>query len=277
MDMLEHRVVLITGASRGIGAATARLLATYGAAVAVNYLNNAAAAERVVQHITSGGGRAIAVQADVRVRDDVEHMVKTVGEHLGPIDTLVLNAHISSPIAPFVDLPWEEFEAKITGEMQAAFYCVKAVVPGMRARKKGCIVATSSGVSQYPPVGASAHSAAKSALNAFMRSLALELGPVGIRVNIVAPGLIMTDNTAPLPEQMKHMMARRTPLRRNGQPEDIAGAILMLVLDEAGFVTGNYLNVDGGMQLGQAGVEDISAVNRAPLPAPDPRSRVAQG
>lgn len=268
MSILEHRVVLITGASRGIGAATARLLATYGAAVAVNYRNNAAAAEHVVQDITSSGGHAIAVQADVRVRGEVERMVKTVGERLGSIDTLVLNAHISSSIAPFVDLSWEAFEPKITGEVQAAFYCVKAVLPGMLASQKGCIVARSSGVSQYPPVGASAHSAAKSALNAFMRSLALELGPVGIRVNIVAPGLIMTDNTAPLPEQMKQMMARRTPLRRNGQPEDIAGAILMLVLDEAGYVTGTYLNIDGGMQLGQAGMEDISAVNRSQLPAP---------
>jgi NAD(P)-dependent dehydrogenase (short-subunit alcohol dehydrogenase family) len=87
----------------------------------------------------------------------------------------------------------------------------------------------------------------------------------------------MTDNTAPLPDQLKHLMASRTPLRRNGQPEDVAGAILMLALDEAGFVTGNYLNVDGGMQLGQTGMEDISAVNRSQVPASDPRSRVAQG
>lgn len=276
MDMLEHRVVLITGASRGIGAATARLLATYGAAVAVNYLNNAAAAERVVQDITSGGGRAIAVQADVRVRDEVERMVKTVGEQLGPIDTLVLNAHISSPIAPFVDQRWEAFEAKVTGEMQAAFYCVQAVVPAMMTSKKGCIIATSSGVSQSPPPGASAHSAGKSALDGLMRSLALELGPAGIRVNVVAPGLIMTDNTAALPEQMKHLMASTTPLQRNGQPEDVAGAILLLALDEAVYVTGNYLHVDGGHQIGEVG-RDISAVNRSQQLASDLRSRVAQG
>lgn len=267
--MLNNRVVLITGASRGIGAATARLLAKHGAAVAVNFVNNAAAAEAVVRAITSAGGRAFAVKADVRVSTEVEHMVNAVGDQLGPIDTLVLNAHIKSPIVPFVNHPWEDFEAKITGEMKAAFYCVKAVMPGMLASKKGCIIAISSGVSQYPPAGACAHSVAKSALNALMRSLALELGTVGIRVNTIAPGLIMTDNTAPLPEQFKQMMASKTPLRRNGLPEDVAGTILMLVRDEAVFVTGNYLNVDGGMQIGQFGI-DISAVNRSQGPRSAP-------
>src|SRR6266699_5812207 len=193
MTILENRVVLITGASRGIGAATARLLAKHGAAVVVNYVNNTAAAARVVQDITSEGGRAIAVRADVRVRDEVENMVKTVGEQLGPIDTLVLNAHIDTPVAPIVNQSWEEFEAKIIGEMKAAFYCVQAVVPGMLANKKGCIVATSSSTSQHPTAGTGGQSAAKSALDALRRVLAVELGPAGIRVNMVAPGLTLTD------------------------------------------------------------------------------------
>jgi 3-oxoacyl-[acyl-carrier protein] reductase len=271
MNLLENRVVLITGASRGIGAATARLFAKHGAAVAVNYANNAAAAERVVQDITSEGGRAIAVQADVRVRDEVERMVKTVGEHLGPIDTLVLNAHIHTSIAPIVNQSWEEFEAKITGEMKAAFYCVKAVVPGMLARKKGCIIATSSSTSQHPSLGTGGQSAAKSALNALMRVLAVELGPAGIRVNMVAPGLTLTETAAQLPEQIKGMVAGLTPLGRNGLPEDVAGAILMLALDEAGFVTGNYVSVDGGMHIGP------SALNITRVPASEPKSSVAKG
>jgi 3-oxoacyl-[acyl-carrier protein] reductase len=250
MTILEKRVVLITGASRGIGAATARLLAKHGAAVAVNYVNNAAAAERVVQDITREDGRAIAVRADVRVRDEVERMVRTVGEQLGTIDTLILNAHIDTTLAPIVNQSWEAFEAKIMGEMKAAFYCVQAVTPGMLENKKGCIVATSSSTAQHPTAGTGGQSVAKSALDALMRVLAIELGPAGIRVNMVAPGLTLTETSARLPEQIKGMVAGMTPLGRNGLPEDVAGAILMLVLDEAGFVTGNTLSVDGGMHIG---------------------------
>ena len=239
MTMLEHRVVLITGASRGIGAATARLLAKHGAAVAVNYLSNAAAAERVVQDITREDGRAIAVRADVRARDEVERMVKTVSEQLGPIDTLVLNAHIQTTIAPIINQSWEAFEAKITGEMKAAFYCVQAVVPVMITNSKGCIIATSSSTAQHPTAGTGGQSVAKSAIDGLMKVLAVELGPAGIRVT-----------AARLPEQIKGMVASITPLGRNGLPEDVAGAILMLALDEAGFVTGNSLSVDGGMHIG---------------------------
>jgi len=250
MTMLEHRVVLITGASRGIGAATARLLAKHGAAVAVNYVSNAAAAERVVQDITREDGRAMAVRADVRVRDEVERMVKTVSEQLGPIDTLILNAHIHTTIAPIVNQSWEAFEAKILGEMKAAFYCVQAVVPAMITSKKGCIIATSSSTAQHPTAGTGGQSVAKSAINGLMKVLAVELGPAGIRVNMVAPGLTLTETAARLPEQIKGMVASITPLGRNGLPEDVAGAILMLALDEAGFVTGNSLSVDGGMHIG---------------------------
>jgi len=247
--MLENRVVLITGASRGIGAATARLLAKHGAAVAVNYAHNSGAADAVVREIMNSGGRAMAVKADVRERCEVERMVNEVSEKLGAIDTLVLNANIMFPMASFVNYAWEDFEAKVMGEMKAAFFCVKAVAPGMLERKKGCIVAVSSGLSRHPGFGFCAHSTAKSALDALMKSLAFELGPAGIRVNTVAPGLTITDATANVPEQHKEMTARITPLRRNGLPEDVAGAILMLVREEAGFVTGNYVTVDGGMQM----------------------------
>lgn len=247
--MLENRVVLVTGASRGIGAATARLLAKHGAAVAVNYANNSGAAERVVDNIMRSGGRAAAVKADVRVPEQVEAMINTVTGQLGTIDTLVLNANIMFPITSFLNYAWEDFEAKVMGEMKAAFYCVRAVVPGMLERKKGCIVGVSSGLSRHPGFGFCAHSTAKSALDALMKSLAFELGPAGIRVNTVAPGLTITDATAGVPDQQKEMMASMTPLRRNALPEDVAGAILMLVREEAGFVTGNYVSVDGGMQM----------------------------
>ena len=175
--LMKEKVALVTGGSRGIGAATAKLLARHGAAVAVNYFRSAKAARKVVSEIVAAGGTALAVRADVRNMDQVEAMARTVAAKLGPIDTLVLNASISFPVVPFLKFPWEDFQAKLLGEMKAAFICCKAVVPSMVERKNGCIIGISSGLSRVPGEGFCAHSTAKSGLDAFMKSLALELGP----------------------------------------------------------------------------------------------------
>jgi len=244
--LMHERVVLVTGASRGIGAATAKLLAAHGAAVAVNYLQNEAAAGEVVEMITQAGGRAVAVQADVRDRGEVEAMVGRVSDELGFIDTLVVNAAIQFPIVPFMEYPWEAFHDKIVGELGAAFFCCRAVVPAMIEAGLGCIIAVSSGLSRHPGHGFCAHSTAKSGLDAFVRALALELGPKGIRVNTVSPGLTITDATSFLPQAAKDASARATPLGRNAEPEDIAGVILAVAADTTGFMTGAYLPVSGG-------------------------------
>jgi 3-oxoacyl-[acyl-carrier protein] reductase len=244
--LLEDRIVLVTGASRGIGAATAKLMAEHGAAVAVNYHNSEEAAEKVVATIEKAGGRAVAVQADVRDQAEVEAMVEWVSDELGPIDTLVSNASIQFPVVPFLEYPWEAFQAKLVGELGAAFFCCRAVAPAMVEAGEGCIIAVSSGLSRHPGTGFCAHSAAKSGLDAFVRALALELGPYGIRVNTVAPGLTITDATAFLPKEAKDATARSTPLCRNAQPEDIAGVILAMAADATGFMTGAYLPVSGG-------------------------------
>jgi len=243
---LKGKVALVTGASRGIGAATARLLATHGAAVAVNYFKSKEAAEKVVQSITDSGGTALAVPADVRKADEVRAMVEMTISKLGPVDILVLNAGASVPWKPFVELTTEEFENKVHGELQGFFHPLKVVIPDMLKRKSGCIVGISSGLSRHPGFGFSAHTTAKSAVDGLMKSLALELGPSGIRVNTVSPGLTRTDATAWLPEERIAATAQATPLKRVGEPEDIAGAVLLMVSDKARFITGAYLPVSGG-------------------------------
>ena len=247
--LMSDRVVLITGASRGIGAATAKLLGQHGAAVGVNYYGSEEAAQQVVEEISSDGGRAVAVKADVRDPQQVDAMVQQVSEAFGAIDTLVINANAGFPMAPFVDYRWEDFEAKLLGELKGAFFPCKAVVPSMIEQKRGCIIAVSSGLSRDPGQGFCAHSTAKSGLDAFVKSLALELGPHGIRANVVAPGLTLTDATAFLPQEHKDASAQMVPLKRNGLPEDVAGAILLLASQEARFITGAYLPVSGGAQM----------------------------
>lgn len=247
--LLEGRTAVVTGASRGIGAATAKELARHGATVGVNYFQSEAAARRVVDEIAEERGRAVPLRADVRDPAQVEAMVEEAERALGPIDTLVINAAISFPMVPFLDIGWEDFEAKLVGELKAAFVCCKAFLPGMLALKRGSIIAISSGLSRYPGVGFCAHSTAKSGLDAFARSLALELGPKGIRVNVVSPGLTETDATAGLPVEYKAAVARSTPLGRIAIPEDVAGVVALLASDEARFVTGAYISAAGGVQM----------------------------
>jgi len=247
--LLNGRTALITGSSRGIGAATARLFGAEGAAVAVNYHLSEAAARSVVAAIRDGGGRAEAFGADVREADQVETMVRAAEGALGPIDTLVINASIGFPVAPFLDYDWNDFEAKLTGELRAAFHVTRAVAPGMVERGSGCIIGISSGLSRHPGVGFCAHSTAKSGLDGFLKSLALELGPRGIRVNTVAPGLTITDATAHMPAEQRERVARMTPLGRVAEPEDVAGAVLLLASHHARFVSGTYLPPSGGVMM----------------------------
>jgi len=243
---LRGQVAMVTGASRGIGAATAKLLAKNGAAVAVNYYKSKEAAEAVVKSIVDDGGTALPVQADVRERDQVAAMVSAVNNELGPIDILILNAGAAVPWKAFMELTTEEFENKVVGEIRGFFHPAQLVIPQMMERRRGCIVGISSGLSRHPGFGFSSHTTAKSGVDGLMKSLALELGPIGIRVNTVAPGLTMTDATSWLPKERIEDTARMTPMKRVGQPEDIAGAVLMVVRDDAGFVTGNYIAVSGG-------------------------------
>ena len=169
---LAGNVALVTGASRGIGAAVAKALAAQGAAVAVNYFGSEAAAEGVVQKIRASGGRAVAVRADARDQAQVEIMAATVKAQFGPIGILVLNASIGFPMAGILEYPWEAFQAKLLGELGAAFHGCRAVAPQMIERQGGSIVAITSGLARNPGWGFCAHSAAKAGLEGFVRALA---------------------------------------------------------------------------------------------------------
>jgi len=247
--LLKDKVAVVTGSSRGIGAATVKLLAAQGAKVAVNYVKAQDKGEAVVGQIKEGGGQAILVQADVSRPEDAERLVEEARKAHGPIDILVNNANFSFPVAPFTEYPWEGFESKLVSELRASFFTCRAASKEMIERKQGCIVNVSSGLSRHPSPGFIAHSTAKAGLDAFSRGLAAELGPFGIRVNVVSPGLVLTDATAFHPEEAKQAMAAQTPLRRVGQPDDIAGAILFYCTEWSKFVSGTYLPVCGGMQM----------------------------
>ena len=247
--ILENQVAVVTGSSRGIGAATAKLLAKNGAKVAVNYVKAKEKGEAVVEDIRKEGGKAILVQADVVDPAQVKTLIEKTQKELGPVDILVNNANMHFPIEPFIKYSWEDFERKLVNEMKASFQTCQAVIPGMIEREYGCIVNVSSGLSRVPGPGFVAHSSAKSALDAFTKALAMELGQYGIRVNVVAPGLTVTDATSHQGEEAMKAVARRTPLMRVGEPEDIAGAVLFYCSSWSRFVTGTYLPVCGGIQM----------------------------
>jgi len=248
--LLHDKVALVTGASRGIGLATALLLAEHGAKVAINYRDSEAQARRVKEMIEEEGGTAEIFGADVTHAAEVESLVQAVQQRFERIDILVANAHINFRLRAFVDYEWTDLERKVSDELKAVFYPCQAVVPGMLRRKSGSIVAISSSLSKRSDPGFVAQSTAKAAADAFVRALAAELGPGGVRVNTVAPGVTLTDAAMPMSPAVKEALAARCPMRRNGLPEDMAGAVLFLASDLSQFMTGAYLPVDGGFTMG---------------------------
>jgi 3-oxoacyl-[acyl-carrier protein] reductase len=203
-------------------------------------------AEAIRQEINGAGGRAIAVQADVRDRGSVDRMVAAAEKELGRIDILVNNANIDFPMQPFTEMSWPDIEAKLTGEIGAMVHCCQAVLPGMIEKKYGKIILISSTLSREPGFGFAAHCAAKAAVDSLARTMAHELGPAGIYVNVVGPGLTRTDATAGLPVEVFHHTAEHTPLLRVAEPQDIASVTMFLASEMSDYVTGQYIPVNGG-------------------------------
>jgi 3-oxoacyl-[acyl-carrier protein] reductase len=242
-------VALVTGASRGIGAATALLLARNGWAVAVNYVRDDAAATAVADDITASGGTALVVRADVTDSASVGQMTCRIEERLGTIDTLVCNAAgVSDPaFGHLLDISPEAVEALVLAQLRAVLTPARAVLPGMAARGRGSVVVVSSELARHPKAGFCALSVAKGTVEAAARAMAEEFGPRGVRVNTVAPGPTLTDAAAWASADVRQGWADLTPLHRNALADDVAGPIAFLAGDAARFVTGAHLPADGGV------------------------------
>lgn len=244
LQRLKNQVAIITGASRGIGKATAIALAEEGAKIVVNYANNSQAAEEVVQNILDAGGEAIAFQADVSQPEQVEAMIKATTDQWGRIDILVNNAGITRDTL-MLRMKLEDWQRVIDLNLTGVFLCCKAVSKIMLKQRSGRIINISSVAGQMGNAGQANYSAAKAGVIGLTKTLAKEFASRGVTVNAVAPGFIETDMTSGL--QAAEIL-KAIPLNRYGKPEEIAGMIRFLAADTASnYITGQVFNVDGGM------------------------------
>jgi 3-oxoacyl-[acyl-carrier protein] reductase len=243
---LSGQIAIVTGASRGIGRAIASELAAAGATVVVNYRVREDAATETVGGIRAAGGQAMACRADVSSPAGISSLVAATIAQFGRVDALVCNAGLvrSRLGALLTDEQWHEMhEVGLWG----AFACAREVLPHMMAQGRGTITCVSSIAGVRGAQGLVGYAAVKGGVNAMVRALAVELGPKGIRINAVAPGLIRTDMSQELRDYIGDDLIRRIPQRRIGEPREVASAVRFLASDEAGYITGAVLQVDGGL------------------------------
>lgn len=243
---LEGKKALVTGASRGIGRAIALALAAAGADVAVNYAGSEAAAKEVAAEIEAMGRKAIVIQADISSHEASAAMIDEVVKEFGRIDILVNNAGITRD-GLLMRMKEEDWDAVLTTNLKGVFNCTKSAVKYMMKQKSGRIVNISSVVGLMGNAGQANYAAAKAGVIGFTKAVAKEVAARGINVNAIAPGFIKTDMTSVLSEKVVENLVAGIPLSRLGESEDIAKAVVFLVSDDANYITGQTLHVDGGM------------------------------
>lgn len=246
MRSLEGMSALVTGASRGIGAAIALELGRRGAAVAVNYAGSASAAADVVAAIEAEGGQALALQADVSDRAACAALVEAAASEMGSLEILVNNAGITRD-GLLVRMSDEDWDAVLRTNLTGAFAMTRAAAKLMMKARKGSIVNVSSVIGLVGNAGQANYSAAKAGLIGLTRSVARELAPRSVRVNAIAPGFIETDMTAALPDAVREVALSQIAMRSFGTPEDVARTVAFFASDESRYITGQVLAVDGGM------------------------------
>jgi 3-oxoacyl-[acyl-carrier protein] reductase len=243
---LKDKVAIVTGASRGIGRAIAIDLAARGAAVVVNYHSSESAAQDVAQVIQLAGGKALVARADVSRTDEAAALAKAAVDAFGKVDILVNNAGTTRDTL-LMTMKEDDWDHVIATDLKSVYTCSKAVVRQMIRQRSGRIINIASVVGLAGQAGQANYAAAKAGVIGFTKSLAKELGSRNITVNAVAPGFIPTALTSVLTEEQKQLAIKMTPLGRFGQPEEIAYAVSFLASDEAAFITGAVLTVDGGL------------------------------
>jgi 3-oxoacyl-[acyl-carrier protein] reductase len=248
MAQLTDRIAVVTGGSRGIGRAVALELAKRGATVVVNYQQNAEAANQVVESITGSGGTAIAVQADVATEEGANGLIKAAIETYGKLDILVNNAGVTRDNVIMM-MSADDFDSVIQTNLRSTWLCSKAAVRSMMRKRYGRIINMSSISGVAGNGGQTNYSASKAGIIGFTKALAREVAARNITVNAVAPGFVLTDLTSNLPEDVLKRINENIPLGRWGTVEDVALATAFLASDEAAYITGHILQVDGGMAM----------------------------
>jgi 3-oxoacyl-[acyl-carrier protein] reductase len=244
---LKDKVALVTGASRGLGKTIALQLASDGAQVIVNYVASADKAEEVVAAIQSEGGKALAIKADVSNLEEVEKMVDTIYDQFGRIDILVNNAGVTRDEL-LISMEKEDWDKVITTNLGGLFNCTKAAAKYMMMQKSGRIINMSSVAGERGGRGQSNYAASKGAVNAFTRSVAMELARKKVTVNAVAPGVVETEMSSEVIRRAQDIILNSVALKRLGQPEEIAKVVAFLASDDSSYITGEVIRVDGGFK-----------------------------